>query len=169
MIRDSLKYSGYFVLLIVLQVFVFNNVQFSSYINPMVYVLFILILPFEIRGWLLLTVAFATGLTIDLFMNTLGMHTFASVAMAFARPYVISFISRRTDLEFKGKILMGVAGIQWYTKYVFALVFVHHLILFYIEIFSFNHFFLTLFRVLLSTVFTSVFILIAQYFTVQKK
>ncbi len=169
MIRDSFKYIGYFVLLIVLQIFVFNNVQFSSYINPMVYVLFILILPFEIRGWLLLIVAFATGLSIDLFMNTLGMHASASVAMAFARPFVISFLSRRTDLEFKGKVLMGLTGIQWYAKYAFILVFVHHLILFYIEIFSFNHFFLTFLRVLLSTVFTTTIILIAQYFTVQNK
>ncbi|HOP03828.1 MAG TPA: rod shape-determining protein MreD [Tenuifilaceae bacterium] len=169
MIRDSLKYIGYFVLLIVLQVFVLNNVQYSGYINPMIYLLFILILPFEIKGLFLLVVAFLTGLTVDLFMNTLGMHTSATVVMAFTRPYVISFLSRRTDLDFKGKVIMGVTGVQWYVKYTIILVFVHHIFLFYFELFSFNHFFLTLLRVLLSTFFSSIVILTAQYFTVKKK
>ena len=48
MIKDLLKYLMMFAILIVAQLLVFNNIEFSGYVNPYVYVLFILMLPFEI-------------------------------------------------------------------------------------------------------------------------
>lgn len=42
-----IKYSGLFVLLIFLQLFLFNNIQLSGYINPYFYILFILLLPYD--------------------------------------------------------------------------------------------------------------------------
>jgi len=169
MIKTLGKYLGYFALLILLQVFVFNNIQLSSYINPMIYILVILLLPFEISGWLLLVLGFITGLTIDMFMNTLGMHTSASVLLAFSRPYIISFLSERADADYKGSPTMRATGIIWYVKYVVALVFIHHFFLFYIEVLSLNHFFLTLWRGLLSSLVTSSVILVFQLFTMRNK
>lgn len=169
MIKEGVKYLLYFVLLILLQVFVLNNIQLSGYINPMIYILFILILPFEISGWMLLMLGFITGLTMDMFMNTLGMHSSATVALAFVRPYIISFLSQRGDVEYKGIVSMNVTGLQWYIRYALILTFVHHLFLFYIEVFSFSHFFSTLWRSIMSTAVTGSIILLMQYFTLQKK
>lgn len=169
MIKEGVKYLLYFLLLILLQVFVLNNIQLNGYINPMIYILFILILPFEISGWMLLMLGFITGLTMDMFMNTLGMHSSATVALAFVRPYIISFLSQRGDVEYKGIVSMNVTGLQWYIRYALILAFIHHLFLFYIEVFSFSHFFSTLWRSIMSTAVTGSIILLMQYFTLQKK
>jgi len=79
-------------ILILFQVFVLNNIQVSGYINPYMYVLFILLLPFETPRWLLLISGFAIGISIDLFANTPGMHASATVFMAFFATICSEFI-----------------------------------------------------------------------------
>jgi len=68
MIKSFLTYFFLFVILIVTQLLVFNNIELSGYINPYVYVLFILLLPFDVPRVVLLLSAFLLGLCIDLFM-----------------------------------------------------------------------------------------------------
>ena len=79
MINNIIRYSVILTILILLQVLLFNNIQFSGYVNPYVYVMFILILPVEIPSWLLLLLSFMTGIVIDLFSGTPGMHSSATV------------------------------------------------------------------------------------------
>ena len=97
--KGILRYAGLFILLILLQVVVFNNLQLSGYINPYIYVMFILLLPYEISGWLLLGLGLLTGLTVDTFMNTIGMHSSATLFMAFLRPYVLNLFTDREDID----------------------------------------------------------------------
>ena len=78
-----------FVLLILVQVFVLDNIQFLGYATPMIYVLFILSLPVRFHRGALLILAFVMGLIIDMFSNTMGLHAFASVFVAFLRTPVI--------------------------------------------------------------------------------
>jgi len=89
MINSILRYGLIFILLIMAQVLVFNNIQFSGYVNPYVYIMFILLLPVDIPAWLLLLLSFATGLIIDFFSGTPGMHTSATLTAGFVRPYVL--------------------------------------------------------------------------------
>ncbi len=105
-----------FIILILLQVWVFNNIQFSGYINPYVYTLFILLLPFETPGWLLLLFAFATGLTIDMFTDTPGVHTSSTVFLAALRPVVIQAISSREAYESGAKPTVAYMGFLWFLK-----------------------------------------------------
>ena len=72
-----------FILLVLVQVLVLNNIQFLGYIDPYLYILFILVLPVQMPRWFLLILAFALGITIDIFSNTLGMQAFATVFIAF--------------------------------------------------------------------------------------
>ena len=88
-----------FIVLVLLQVWVLNNIQFSGFVNPYMYVLFILLMPFETPGWLLLIMAFTLGFTVDLFEHTPGLHSTASVFMAFLRPTVLKILSPRDDYE----------------------------------------------------------------------
>ncbi|MDX9769737.1 MAG: rod shape-determining protein MreD [Tenuifilaceae bacterium] len=162
MVKDIVKYSGLFVLLILLQIFILNNIQLSGYINPYLYVLFILLLPYEIAGWALLIVGLLTGLTIDTFMNTYGMHSSATIFLAFLRPYMLRMLADREDVDKKGNPSLSGNGFVWFLKYVSILVFAHHLMLFFIEAFSFSTFFSTLWRTLLSSVTTTIFIFIAM-------
>jgi len=153
-----------FVILIAAQLLIFNSIQFSGYINPYIYVLFILLLPFETPKWLLLITAFLLGFIMDIFSDTPGMHTAATVFMAFLRPFVLNLISPREGYESGTFPRIFYYGVNWFTRYALILIFAHHFVLFYIEIFRFGNFFSTFFRVILSTVMSLIFIVLSQFF-----
>ena len=156
-------------ILVLFQVLVLNNIQVSGYINPYMYVLFILLLPFETPRWLLLISGFAIGISIDLFANTLGMHTSATVFMAFLRPYVLNLLKQHDDYEQSTYPRLYYYGFTWFLKYSLVLVFLHHTFLFYVEAFRTTFFFHTLLRVLLSTLFSVFLIILSQFFIYRKQ
>ena len=163
MINRILRYAVIFVLLIFLQLFLFNNIQFSGYVNPYVYVMFILLLPAEIPSWLLLLLSFFTGLTVDLFTGTPGMHTAATVLAGFTRPYVLRVISPREGYETSSDPSMFVYGFKWFLIYTLVIVLIHHTLLFYLEVFRLTDFLNTFLRVLMSSLFSVTFILLLEY------
>ena len=162
------RYAIMFAVLMALQLLVLNNINLGGYINPYIYILFIMLLPFEIPGWILLILGFLTGLTIDAFSGTLGLHSSATLFLAFIRPTILSSISTHDSLDRKGSPSLVINDIGWFIKYTLILVLIHHFILFYLETFTFVHFFFTLFRVILSTIITSIFILLSQLFFFNK-
>jgi rod shape-determining protein MreD len=157
-----------FFVLVLVQVFILNNIELSGYINPYVYILFIILLPFETPAWLTLISAFLLGISIDIFTETLGMHTAATVFMAFIRPYVLSNFAPRDGYESGSFPRIFYYGLPWFIKYSTILVLAHHLVLFYLEMFSMSDFFTTFLRVLLSAFFSSFLIIISQYFVFRK-
>ena len=168
MINFLYRNIGRFIVLVLIQVLILDNIQFSGYVNPFIYVLFILLLPFETPNWLIILLGFVLGLTIDLFSNTIGMHAFATVFMAFLRPYVLKIIEPHDGYEPGTFPRLYYFGFTWFLKYSIILVFLHHLFLFYIEVFRFTDFFSTLMRVILSVLFSMVIIVLSQYFILRK-
>ena len=164
MINKILRFSLIFVLLILLQILLFNNIQFSGYVNPYVYLMFILILPVEIPSWLLLLLSFSTGLVVDFFSGSQGMHTFATVLAGFVRPYILRIIAPRDGYEPGSAPSMLIYGFRWFLTYTLLFVLVHHTALFFVEVFRFTDFFRTILRVLLSSLFSVTFIVIFEYY-----
>ncbi len=159
-----IRHLGYFAVLLLVQVLILNNVRLGGYINPYVYVLFVLLLPVDIKGWALLLSAFFGGLAIDMFMDTLGMHTAATLFMAFCRPGVIRMISVKADFE-KGTIpSISNMSLGWIMIYSLLLIFLHHTFLFFLEIFSFSEFWQTLSRITLSSLFTFILVILGYLF-----
>ena len=158
----SLRYILIFILLFLIQVLILNNIEFSGYVNPYVYLLFILILPVEIPAWFLLVLSFFTGFFIDLFSGSPGMHASATVLAGFVRPFVLRFISPRDGYEAGASPSMLAYGFRWFLTYALIIVVIHHTALFYLEVFRFTEFFRTFLRVLLSTAFSLIFILIIE-------
>lgn len=157
-----------FIVLVLFQVLVLNNIQFSGYVNPLMYVLFILLLPFETPRWLLLISGFLIGISVDIFSDTLGLHASASVFMAFLRPYVLRVISPRDGYESGTFPRVFYYGLTWFLNYAVILVVMHHLFLFYFEVFRFSEFFRTLLRVILSSSFSIAIIVLSQYIIYRK-
>jgi rod shape-determining protein MreD len=157
-----------FIVLVLVQILLINNIQISGYIIPHFYILFILLLPFETPRWLLLIAAFALGISVDLFTQTPGMHAFATVFMAFLRPFVLEMSSPRDGYEPGTFPRLAYYGFQWFLRYTVILVLAHHLVLFYIEVFRFSEFFSTLLRVILSSLFSIILIMLSQYFIYRK-
>ena len=161
--NSLLRYGGAFVLLIALQLLIFNNIEFSGYVNPFVYLMFILILPVSIPSWILLLLSFLTGFVIDLFSGTMGVHAFATVLAGFVRPWVLSLNVTAEAAETEMSPSSYRSGLRWFLIYTVTIVFVHHLALFFVEIFSLRHFLHTVLRVLLSTGVTSFFIVLFDF------
>ncbi|MBI5219759.1 MAG: rod shape-determining protein MreD [Bacteroidia bacterium] len=153
-----------FVFFVFLQVLILNNIQFSGFINPFMYIIMLLILPFETPRWFLLILAFILGFTIDIFSNTPGMHAAATVFIGFLRPFVLKWIAPRDGYEAATLPRIKYYGINWFIKYVIILTLAHHSFLFFIEVFRFSDFFHTLLRIILSSFFTSSLIVGSQYF-----
>jgi rod shape-determining protein MreD len=167
---DIIKNIFRFFLLIGLQILVLNNIQLNGFINPYLYVLFILMLPFETPKWLVMVLAFMIGLSIDIFSDSPGMHAAASTFMAFCRPIVLKIMQPREGYEFTLKPTIFQMGISWFLTYAGILTFLHHLAYFYIEIFRFSEFFAVFTRVILSSIFTLLLIIFTQLlFTMQKE
>lgn len=163
MIRSASILIIRFFFLVLLQVLVLNNIQWSGYLNPYLYVWFILMLPFSTPNWLLLVFSFILGFSIDSFTNTWGMHASACVLMGFVRPYLLKFIAPRDGYETASRPIIKDFGLEWVVKYSLILIFIHHFALFFIEDFSFSMFFYTLLRVVLSSLFTFVLVIISQF------
>lgn len=164
MINRIPKYILSFVILVLVQVLLLNNIQLSGYLNPYIYILFILSLPNETPDWALLVIAFILGITLDLFSHTVGMHSSATVFMAFLRPTVLRSLEPRGGYEPDTRPSIRNYGVIWYFKYAAILVLAHHLFLFYVEVFKLNDFFLTLSRAILSAVFSLILIMLIKIF-----
>jgi len=149
----------YFIGLFLLQVLVFNNIQLGNYIHPIIYVLFILTMPFKTPKWQLMLCGFAMGIAIDIFNGTPGLNAAATVLMAYLRPFIIGLTTRKSDVEEKEAPTAGIMGFTWFLVYSLMLLIIHHFTLFMLEAFSFKLLGTVLLEVVIS-VPTSLFIIL---------
>lgn len=151
-----------FVGLILIQVLILNQVEFSGFVNPYIYILFILLLPLSSPRYVVLLLAFLVGITVDYFSNSLGMHSFATVFVAYLRPFVIRIISNREEDRSDYPGLMQ-NNLRWFLSYTTIMIVIHHTVLFYLEVFTFSNFFETLYRVFISAFFSIFVIVLSQF------
>ena len=153
-----------FVFLIGIQVLVLNNVLFMNFINPYIYILFILLLPFDTARWLLLVLSFALGFSVDAFQDTMGLHAFSCVFIAFVRRPILHFLlpqirnKKQNNLEFS----LQEFGLQRALIYTTSMVLIHHFILFSLESFQVEILSI-LFRTITSSLLSILLLLIAQF------
>lgn len=162
------KYIIHFILLVFIQVLIVNNIQINSYINPFIYILFVLILPFDLHKSIILMIGFFTGLTIDIFSDTYGIHAAATTLLAFARPNVLNLISSREAYEPGTSPSINTNGLGWFIKYLLICTFIHHTALFLLESFSFTDFLHTMLKITTNMV-SSVFLIVFYYIIALKQ
>jgi len=141
-----------FISLIFVQVLILNHINFLGYINPYIYILFIALFPVKNNRIVLLLLSFLLGITIDMFLDTGGIHAGACVCIAYVRPIILksSFgmiyehqTIRFDSVEFGSKL-----------TYFTILTVSHHFVLFSLEIFSLSKILLILQKTLFSSIFT---------------
>lgn len=158
-----------FIGLIFIQVFLLKNIGFYNLYTPFIYILFILLLPFKIPNLLLFSLTFITGLSIDIFFDTLGLHALACTVLALARIKFIDITVSGDEQDTEPEPSMNHMGFRWFFIYGLVLTFVHHLILFSFEVFHFAEFGTTLLHSILSTFFTLFLILVTEFLFYRKK
>ncbi len=163
MLSDIFKHIARFILLILIQGLIIKNIDLSTYVNPFPYVLFILLLPFDAPAWLVLILGFITGIAVDMFYNTPGVNAAACTFMAFSRHYILRLLSPREGYEFTMQPGIYSMGSPWFISYAGILILMHHLFLFYLEVFRFSEFFHTLATVILSSLATLLLVVVSQF------
>ncbi|HJT74125.1 MAG TPA: rod shape-determining protein MreD [Chitinophaga sp.] len=149
-----------FVLLLLLQVFVLNRIQLHQLVGFNLYMLFVLLLPFNMPRPALMLLGFFMGLSIDSFMNTMGIHAAACVFIAYLRPFIINILSPQGGFETTQKTpSMTSMGVSQFLTYIAILVFLHNLVYFPLEVFNFGNFFYLLLKILLSAA-ASIFLIV---------
>lgn len=150
-----------FILLLAVQIIVFNNMNFLSFIMPLPYMLFIILYPVNGNRTGLLLASFLLGLTMDMFSNSGGVHAAACVTLAYFRPSIFKF-SFGISYEYQTIRLNDVLTPERFSFILVAVV-IHHFILFLLEAFQVSFFWDILIRTILSTVFTIISCIIIIY------
>lgn len=156
-----------FLLLVALQVFVLNNILFFGYLNPYIYLIFIMFLPVNTPRVYTLLMAFALGFMIDLFENSGGVHIAATVFLAFIRPILIRIASRKrgADLE---ELKVQNMDFPNFLLYAALSIFAHHLLLFIIEAYDLARLGTVLARTTFSSAFTLLFVILWRLWNKRK-
>ncbi|GMN09960.1 hypothetical protein MTsPCn9_20030 [Croceitalea sp. MTPC9] len=141
-----------FILLVLAQVLIFNHMNFLGTINPMVYILFLYWYPLRENISVFLVISFLLGFTIDLFSDTIAMHSASILTLAFSRPVLMRFCFG-ANFDFQGFTFKNTTRVQRLTFLGLLIVF-HHLIFFSLEILSFSHFLLILKKVIMTGIAT---------------
>ncbi|MGB1040240.1 MAG: rod shape-determining protein MreD [Flavobacteriales bacterium] len=162
---------GRFLLLVLLQVFVINQMDLgflNSYISIAIYISFILSFPVKASNYLLLLISFLLGLTIDLFMDTGGIHASACLTMAFLRPYLLRRLQTESPMDETTELTVYTEDLQKYVTYCLILVFCFFFWLFLLEEFSFSKIPLIILKTLISSVLSTILIILGQYLLFRK-
>jgi rod shape-determining protein MreD len=152
-----------FLVFTLLQVLIIQNINLGTFFIPMLHLIIILLLPFQLTRVPVLFICFVLGLILDAFYNQQGIHSAAMVFMGFLRPFVLKALAPREGYGDFMKPTVHSMGLAWFATYSGILIFGHHLFFFYMELFRFNEFWSTMLRVICSSVSTFVLILIFQY------
>lgn len=150
-----------FFTLVAFQVFILNNIQVSGYINPYVYILFILLLPPKLPKAMVLMLGFLMGFTMDVFADSYGIHTTATVLLAYVRPSILSLVSVKGGEDLEAISIKQLKFGRFFT-YSGLLCLIHHFTLFYLEAFRLNEFFATFGRAFISTAISLMLILLVE-------
>ncbi len=123
-----------FTVLFLAQVWLFNNIEFWGFLNPFVYILYVLLYPVNANKSFLLISSFFMGLLMDMFFNTGGVHTTATLVLAYIRPTLFRF-AYGVSYEYN-----TIKITDKFTSETFILVLlsvgIHHFILYNLEIFK---------------------------------
>jgi len=155
--NSILKYSALFVILVLIQVLILNNIYFLGYINPLIYILFIFLYPIKKEKAPFLIISFLLGLSIDFFSNSGGSNAAAMALIAYLRLPILHIIQNKSEFDYLLFDIKKLSFIQM-TTYILSLTFIHHIVVFSLEYYKLQGVFNILNRAFLTSLFTSLLI-----------
>ena len=161
----TIPYIGLFAAVVLLQVFLFDNLSISVYLNPLVYVVFIALLPLDAQPVTVLGSGLLLGITMDCAMGAAGLNTIATLPIAFFRPYA-EMICGRENVREGGIPAPDRLGTRKFFLFLLALTIIHHTIFFLLEALSWSLMPHTILRIVISSAISVAFgWIIARIFT----
>lgn len=147
-----------YVIVMILQVLLFDQLQLWGACHPYIYVLCLLMMPITLTHSASMIIGAAAGLVMDVFCNSLGVHMAACILLMFLRPYLIGAIVNDKD-RLNEQISSRAIGTEALIKYVVIGVLIHHLTVFSLAAWSFSHIWFVLLETLVSSIVTILIII----------
>ena len=157
-----------FIILLLLQVTILNRINFGGFINPQIYVLYVILFPYynKHKGYLLMS-SFFLGISIDFFMNSGGINAFSLTLIAYLRQDIFNMIIGKQDKN-ESLYFYDIPTAKAIT-YIVILTFIHNASMFWLENFSFDELGAMFMRVFLSTIYSTVIIYFTLLLFLRKK
>lgn len=147
-----------YIVVMILQVLLFDQLQLWGVCHPYIYLLCLLMLPITLPHSVQMLIGAAAGLIMDIFCNSIGIHMAACILLMFIRPYLLGVIVNDKD-RLNEQISLHALGMEAMLKYVVILVVIHHLTVFTLAAWSWSYIGFILLETLVSSIITIVLIL----------
>ena len=167
--NESIKHIIKGVILIAVQVLVFNQLVLHDIFTPFVYIVVIIMLPFSLSHLQTIFISFGVGLVLDLASGTGGVHTSACVFLGFLRPTILGFITPPGGYDEQESPNIARLGFFWFVSYASSMILAHHLSLIFLDRFSLAHFWSTIARVIGSGMLTLAFVIVYAFLFASRK
>ncbi len=167
--NSLVKHIARFIGLILIQTLVLNQIEIGLGIQIMVYPLFVLLLPVEMKVIPLMLVAFAMGLLIDSMSNTYGLHASSLLLFAYTRPMIFKMFAPRDDYDPLLETHIFDMGRAWFIRVFGILLLIHHFWFFLLEMFRFDEIFYILQKTALSVIISFIFCILLQYLFIRNR
>lgn len=155
---DWTKQIGRYIVIMLLQVLLFNQLQLWGACHPYVYILCLLMMPISLPHSVDMLIGAGVGIIMDIFCNSLGVHTASCILIMFIRPYLIGAIVNDKD-RLNEQISLRAIGMEAMIKYVVILVIIHHLTVFSLAAWSWHHIGFILLETIVSSIITVMMII----------
>ena len=152
------KQIGRYVVVMLLQVLLFDQLQLWGICHPYIYILCLLMMPITLPHNVDMLIGALVGLVMDVFCNSLGVHTAACILVMFVRPYLIGALVNDKD-RLTEQISLRSIGMEAILRYVVIMVIIHHLTVFALAAWSWSHIGFVLLETLVSSLITSLIII----------
>jgi len=152
-----------FFIYLLYQVLILKNIVLFNTAFCFLYVAYLFFLPVEANPVFLMFVGFLMGFAIDIFYDSLGLHAFSCVLVMYVRNYWLALITPQGGYDSSTTPSIAINGMQWFIVYTIPLVFLHHAVLFFVEAGGFGMFWFTLWKIITSTIFTTMVTVVVQY------
>lgn len=158
-----------FTAIIVVQAVVFKGLVLFGTAFCFIYLIIFLLLPKDVNPMLQLLLGFGTGLVVDTFYNTPGIHAFVSTFSMFVRPFWIKALTPSGGYDMGAQMNINAQGLRWFISYAVPFILLHCILLLFIEAGGFHLFWRSLAKALYSTFFTFIVIITIQYLFFKKE
>ncbi len=151
-----------FFIFLLLQVIVLNRIDLNfgsfNYAHIFIYAVPIFLLPLNTPRPLTICLGFFSGLFIDFFFDSPGIHASALTATAFVRKYILQLLEPIEGYKVDGAINFKNMRMPWLLGYVALLLLFHFSWYFSVEAFSFVYFKEILLRIISSFIVSYILI-----------
>ncbi len=164
-----LPYTALFLTATLSQIFIFDNLALSVYVAPLVYVVFIILMPLQSSQIMMLGSGVALGVVMDAFMGTQGLNSIATIFIAYFRAPLINMLVGKGRAVERGAPSEVIFGDGDYLRYLALMVGLHHLVFFAFESLTLSHILYISIRCVASSLVSILFVwLIARFFLTNK-